>query len=70
MGADPALVRRLLLDYRQTPLGYCHLSAAHDQAFTDLATAENRPPLEFNYSEFNLPSVSQWKRFEKHARPQ
>ncbi|NSX10420.1 toxin [Pseudomonas lini] len=64
LGADPALVRRLLLDYRQTPLGYCHLSAAHDQAFTDLATAENRPPLEFNYSEFNLPSVSQWKRFE------
>jgi len=58
-GAGPILVRRLLLDYRQTALGYHQLSAAHDQAFDDDSMpAESRPPVEFSYSEFKLPDES------------
>lgn len=65
LGADPVLVRRLLLDYRQTPLGYHHLSAAHDQAFGDSLSADNRPPIEFSYSEFKLlPDTHTWQRFQ------
>ena len=65
LGADPVLVRRLLLDYRQTPQGYHHLSAAHDQAFGDSLTADNRPPIEFSYSEFKLlPETHTWQRFQ------
>ncbi|WP_223470261.1 MULTISPECIES: SpvB/TcaC N-terminal domain-containing protein [unclassified Pseudomonas] len=65
LGAAPALVRRLLLDYRQTPLGYHLLSTAHDQAFDDRAMAQNRPPLEFSYSEFKrLPDPPAWQRFQ------
>jgi hypothetical protein len=65
LGADPVLVRRLLLDYRQTPLGYHHLGAAHDQAFGISATADKRPPIEFSYSEFKLlPDTQAWQRFQ------
>ena len=65
LGADPVLVRRLLLDYRQTPQGYHLLSAAHDQAFNESATADKRPPVEFSYSEFNLlPDAGAWQRFQ------
>lgn len=65
LGTAPALVRRLLLDYRQTPLGYHLLSTAHDQAFDDRAMAQNRPPLEFSYSEFKrLPDPPAWQRFQ------
>ncbi|EJL02176.1 insecticidal toxin complex protein TcaC1 [Pseudomonas fluorescens Q2-87] len=53
-GADPVLVRRLLLDYRQTEQGYQHLIAVHDQAFGESQTPESRPPIEFSYSEFKL----------------
>ncbi|MGN8343413.1 SpvB/TcaC N-terminal domain-containing protein [Pseudomonas sp. SMV71] len=63
LGEDPVLVRRLLLDYRQTPLGYQHLSAAHEQAFAAGETAEQRPPVEFSYSPFKLaPDPSAWRR--------
>ncbi|SCW81965.1 SpvB/TcaC N-terminal domain-containing protein [Pseudomonas sp. NFACC05-1] len=54
-GAAPVLVRRVLLDYRQTSLGYHQLTAAHDQAFGDSTTADHRPPVEFSYSEFKFP---------------
>lgn len=65
LGADPVLVRRLLLDYRQAPLGYNHLSAAHDQAFGNSANADSRPPVEFSYSEFTLlPDTQTWQRFQ------
>ncbi|MEN2397582.1 SpvB/TcaC N-terminal domain-containing protein [Pseudomonas halotolerans] len=65
LGAAPVLVRRLLLDYRQTPLGYQHLSAAHDQAFGEGEAAESRPPVEFSYSAFQLaPESRGWRRFE------
>lgn len=59
LGEPPVLVRRLLLEYRQTPLGYHHLIAAHDQAFDDSPTIANRPPVEFSYSEFKLPFAPQ-----------
>ncbi|MHC8322398.1 SpvB/TcaC N-terminal domain-containing protein [Pseudomonas sp. GB2N2] len=62
LGAAPVLVRRLLLEYRQTSLGYQHLSAAHEQAFGSAGTAENRPPVEFTYSEFKcLPDARVWQ---------
>ncbi|MFW0758244.1 SpvB/TcaC N-terminal domain-containing protein [Pseudomonas sp. H11T01] len=65
LGAYPVLVRRLLLDYRQTPLGYHLLSAAHDQAFGTAITPESRPPIEFSYSEFKLPSDTHaWQPFQ------
>ncbi|MCL6703967.1 SpvB/TcaC N-terminal domain-containing protein [Pseudomonas sp. T1.Ur] len=65
LGAAPVLVRRLLLDYRQTSLGYQQLSAAHDQAFGDGAIADSRPPIEFSYSEFKLRLDSHaWQRLE------
>ncbi|WP_207283545.1 SpvB/TcaC N-terminal domain-containing protein [Pseudomonas sp. FW300-N2F2] len=65
LGADPVLVRRLLLEYRQTSLGYQLLSAAHEQGFGESATVESRPPIEFSYSEFQLrPDTLAWQRFE------
>ncbi|WP_454845205.1 SpvB/TcaC N-terminal domain-containing protein [Pseudomonas farris] len=65
LGADHALVRRLLLDYSETPLGYQRLTAAHDQAYGDSITAENHPPVEFSYSEFKLPSDTHlWQQFQ------
>ena len=65
LGADPVLVRRLLLEYRQTLLGYNFLSAAHDQAFDDGAVPQSRPPMEFHYREFKgLLDKSAWKHFE------
>lgn len=64
LDAGPVLVRRLLLDYRQTPLGYQHLSAAHDQAFGEGEAVERRPPVEFSYSAFTLaPEPLAWRRF-------
>ncbi|WP_367374089.1 SpvB/TcaC N-terminal domain-containing protein [Pseudomonas lini] len=65
LGVDPVLVRRLLLEYRQTPLGYHHLCAAHEQAFSESATADNHPPVEFSYSPFNLNfSGQRWQPFD------
>ncbi|WP_252191657.1 SpvB/TcaC N-terminal domain-containing protein [Pseudomonas sp. MG-9] len=63
-GTDPTLVRRLLLEYRQSPLGYQQLSAAHDQAFDESARIDSRPPVEFGYSEFKCPDPAQaWQPF-------
>lgn len=66
LGEDPQLVRRLLLDYRQTEAGYHLLSAAHQQAFADGPAPESHPPVEFTYSEFALrPSPSAWEPFSQ-----
>lgn len=62
LGAVPVLVRRLLLEYRQTALGYQHLNAAHEQAFGSAGTPENHPPVEFSYGEFKLsPDARTWQ---------
>ena len=64
LGNDPVLVRRLLIEYRQTALGYQQLSAAHEQAWGASTTADNHPPMEFTYSHFELPATSSsWKPF-------
>ncbi|MBV4488106.1 toxin [Pseudomonas sp. SWRI153] len=65
-GGAPVLVRRLLLEYRQSALGYHQLSAAHDQAFNDAGRIDSRPPVEFGYSEFKCPDASQdWQPFKQ-----
>lgn len=69
LGDEPVLVKRLLIDYRQTSLGYEHLSAAHVQAYAEQTTAENRPPVEFTYSTFELSADSStWQPFESMPR--
>jgi hypothetical protein len=54
LGAEPVLVQRLLLEYRQSPLGYNHLTAAHIQAYDNQGQMESRPPMEFVYNPFEL----------------
>ncbi len=53
LGPEPVLVKRLLLEYRETELGYNHLCAAHNQAYGHGGRAESRPPLEFIYNPFD-----------------
>lgn len=65
LGAEPVLVRRLLLDYRATSLGYEQLRAAHDQAFAPSQTVACHPPLTFSYSEFaNVSDAVAWQPFQ------
>lgn len=65
LGNDPVLVRRLLIEYRQTALGYQQLSTAHEQAYGASTTADNHPPMEFTYSHFELPAASSnWQPFQ------
>lgn len=54
LGPTPALVRRLLLEYRTTSLAYNQLVAAHYQAYDASGAVENMPPMEFDYSPFEL----------------
>ncbi|PTR29395.1 SpvB/TcaC N-terminal domain-containing protein [Pseudomonas sp. GV085] len=54
LGSDPVLVQRLLLEHRQSPLGYNHLIAAHIQAYDNQGQMESRPPMEFFYNPFEL----------------
>ncbi|WP_413704090.1 SpvB/TcaC N-terminal domain-containing protein [Pseudomonas sp. Pseusp16] len=54
LGNDPVLVQRLLLEHRQSPLGYNHLTAAHIQAYDNQGQMESRPPMEFFYNPFEL----------------
>jgi len=64
LGATPALVQRLLLEYRPSPLGYNQLTAAHVQAYDSLGQVESRPPMEFSYNAFGLATPSQgWTPF-------
>ncbi|KDD68326.1 virulence plasmid B protein [Pseudomonas mandelii PD30] len=54
LGPKPALVRRLLLQYQTTSLSYTQLVAAHYQAYDASGAVENMPPVEFDYSRFEL----------------
>jgi len=54
LGNDPVLIQRLLLEHRQSPLGYNHLTAAHIQAYDNQGQMESRPPMEFFYNPFEL----------------
>lgn len=62
MGADPVLVQRLLLEHRETPLGYNHVCAAHLQAYDSRGHVESRPPMEFVYHPFELDPTHQGYR--------
>jgi len=55
LGPEPLPVKGLLLEYRETPLGYNHLSAAHSQAYDEAGEVQARPPLEFFYNPFAPP---------------
>ena len=54
----PQLVRRLLLEYRNpqnvAQWAYSQISAAHYQAFDASGMVENTPPVEFDYSAFEI----------------
>ncbi|QKG66537.1 toxin [Pseudomonas sp. B14-6] len=56
LGSEPVLVRRLLLEYaaNTTPWSYSQIAAAHYQAYDADGTVENMPPVEFDYSAFEL----------------
>ncbi|MFJ2488976.1 SpvB/TcaC N-terminal domain-containing protein [Pseudomonas sp. NPDC087639] len=57
-GDKPLLVRRLLLEYhdlqRMTQWAFSQISAAHYQAFDASGYVENTPPVEFDYSAFEI----------------
>ncbi|MFJ2480949.1 SpvB/TcaC N-terminal domain-containing protein [Pseudomonas sp. NPDC087598] len=50
---EPVLVRRLLLEYTADKV-FSQISAAHYQAFDASGTVENSPPVEFDYSAFEI----------------
>jgi len=55
-GEDPLLVRRLLLEYPSPsdPWTYNRIIAAHYQAFDASGAGETTPPVEFDYSPFEI----------------
>lgn len=66
LGTAPVLVRRLLLEHRQTSLGLSVLRAAREQAFDLLGELQDRPPMEFTYNAFELkPEPMHYKPFER-----
>lgn len=52
LGNEPVLVQRLLLQYRQDPLSYSLLQAAHLQGIGEQDEITTLPPVSFDYSEF------------------
>jgi len=56
LGAEPALVRRLLLEYpKSTPAWtFSQIIAAHYQAYDASGAVENTPPVELDYSPFEI----------------
>ncbi len=56
LGDKPVLVRRLLLEYsgNTQPWSYSQIVAAHYQAYDASGAVENMPPVEFDYSGFEL----------------
>jgi hypothetical protein len=55
-GVEPVLVRRLLLEYtKSTPAWtFSRITAAHYQAYDASGAVENTPPVEFDYSPFEM----------------
>ncbi|QAX86600.1 toxin [Pseudomonas sp. DTU12.3] len=55
-GSRPTLVRRLLLEYRNVEPAwtYSQISAAHYQAWDADGRVENSPPVEFDYTPFDI----------------
>lgn len=70
---DPRkLARRLLLEYRQPhnigQWAFSQISAAHYQAFDASGLVENTPPVEFDYSPFELDKAPA-RLFEQQVQP-
>ncbi len=69
---SPKLVRRLLLEYRDpqtvTQWAFSQIAAAHYQAFDASGFVENSPPVEFDYSPFDLNKTSA-RLFESQTQP-
>ncbi|MEB0045104.1 MULTISPECIES: SpvB/TcaC N-terminal domain-containing protein [unclassified Pseudomonas] len=54
LGPAPTLVRRLLLKYSPTAQGYNQLVCAHYQAYDASGAMEPLPPVQFDYSAFEI----------------
>lgn len=56
LGADPVLVRRLLLKYNEhlTQWSYSQITSAHYQAWDASGSVENTPPVQFEHSPFSI----------------
>ncbi|WP_434701657.1 SpvB/TcaC N-terminal domain-containing protein [Pseudomonas sp. D1-36] len=74
---EPALVRRLLLEYTSTPLCYSLLTAAHYQHWDARDRVEYTPPVELQYNAFepnlipkvffaleNMPALEDSRRYQ------
>ncbi|QXI16735.1 SpvB/TcaC N-terminal domain-containing protein [Pseudomonas hamedanensis] len=63
LGAKPLLARRLLLEYHTpqnvTQWAYSQIGAAHYQAFDANGKVEHTPPVEFDYSTFEINKTPQ-----------
>ena len=71
MGAEPKLVRRLLLEYRAPSIrlwAYSQINAAHYQAFDASGVVECTPPVEFDYSAFEINKTAA-RLFESQNQP-
>lgn len=63
-GTDvPALVSRLLFEYRETPF-ITTLTAARQMAFEDNGKVQSLPPLTFGWQTFDIPASPQWSQPE------
>jgi len=63
LGADPVLVRRLLLEYQASTLSYNLLSHVHSQAWSAGGRADRLPPLDFTYAPFDSEAPAQVSEF-------
>lgn len=68
LGAEPVLVRRLLLEYDEGEQ-VSYLVAAHDMAYDAQGTVAYSPPLEFRYSGFASPDTVTFSEFPALSTP-
>ncbi|WP_445181164.1 SpvB/TcaC N-terminal domain-containing protein [Pseudomonas sp. McL0111] len=69
-GNEPVLTRRLLLEYPDTtlPWHYNQITAAHYQAYDAHGAVEQTPPVEFDYSSFEI-NKTPARLFEDETMP-
>ncbi|WP_047227111.1 SpvB/TcaC N-terminal domain-containing protein [Pseudomonas brassicacearum] len=65
---EPALVRRLVLEYTATALGYSLLTAAHYQDWDAEGGVDYSPPVELQYTDFDL-NLTPEKFFDLETMP-
>ncbi|NII54894.1 SpvB/TcaC N-terminal domain-containing protein [Luteibacter sp. SG786] len=69
LGADPLLVRRLLLEYDENEY-VSYLAAAHEVAYDAQGRPAFSPPLEFRYSGFAPPEQAEFQPFPGLSPPE